>query len=209
MKKADLPKHIEKRTSRLIIRQYKLSDYHAWKAAFFTVPPSKSRFDRIAGRHSKELTLAKFKSILKYQNQLREADRYYDFAVFEKKTWRLIGFVCLMEIMRKRFQSAILGYVLFSQYWNKGYGTEMVCGCMDIAFKTLRLHRIEAGIDPDNMPSIRLAKKVGMRKECIRKKCLFTPENKWADFAIYVLTEEDWGVRPRKPKLDKKSKARY
>jgi ribosomal-protein-alanine N-acetyltransferase len=50
---------------------------------------------------------------------------------------------------------------------------------------------LEAGISPDNRKSIKLAKKVGFRKEGRSKRRLFL-NSEWKDFMIYALTSEEF-----------------
>jgi ribosomal-protein-alanine N-acetyltransferase len=95
-----------------------------------------------------------------------------------------------MDITRGVFQSAYLGYRIFNRYWGTGYGTEAVKATTQIAFKDLNLHRLEAGIEPKNIRSIKIVKRVGFRNEGLSKSRLFL-RNQWVDIALYTLTTED------------------
>ncbi len=53
----------------------------------------------------------------------------------------------------------------YRKYWNRGLATEAALGCRDYGFKTLRLERLVSLIDPGNLPSRRVAEKVGMQME--------------------------------------------
>ena len=101
-----------------------------------------------------------------------------------------------MDLSRGVFQNAYLGYRLFNKHWNKGYGKEMVRASFCMAFENLKLHRLEAGIDPRNRRSILLARSVGMRKEGLKKRALFL-NGKWQDIVIYSITCEEVGVKFR------------
>lgn len=70
----------------------------------------------------------------------------------------------------------------------------MVNGVLEIAFKALKLHRVEAGIEPQNKRSLSLAKSIGMRREGLSKRRLFL-DKKWLDMAIYAITAEEKGVK--------------
>ncbi len=77
----------------------------------------------------------------------------------------IVGFFNLSQITRGYFQSAYLGYAVGKPYAGQGYmraGLELV---LRHAFLTLRLHRIEANIQPDNHASIALASGAGFRRE--------------------------------------------
>ena len=58
-----------------------------------------------------------------------------------------------------------IGYRLARSYWGRGYGTEAVLAVREYAFNTLRIPRLIAMIDPQNLTSIRVAEKVGMHYE--------------------------------------------
>jgi ribosomal-protein-alanine N-acetyltransferase len=59
-----------------------------------------------------------------------------------------------------------------------------------LGFTKMKLHRIEAGVEPTNLRSIRLARSLKMRKEGLKKRALFLG-GKWIDIVIYALTTED------------------
>ncbi len=87
-------------------------------------------------------------------------------------------------IARDEFQWGRIGYTIHNQYWRKDYGKEAVKEAFNIAFTHLDFHRIEAHINIDNTPSIRLAESVGMQFECIRKGFIYEFDE-WTDNLIY------------------------
>lgn len=111
-----------------------------------------------------------------------------------KKRGELIGGVSLMEVSRAISQTCFLGYRIFNGHWGQGYAKEAVKAVIDIGFQDLKLHRIEAGIEPNNKRSLQLAKSLKMRREGVKKRALFL-RNKWVDLAMYTLTCEDVGRR--------------
>jgi len=64
----------------------------------------------------------------------------------------------------------ILGEV---DYWGKGIMYEAGKLLLSHAFKKLNLHRIHCGTSINNLGMIRLAKKLGMKQEGIRREALF------------------------------------
>lgn len=58
-----------------------------------------------------------------------------------------------------------LGYRLARPFWGRGYATEAARAARDYGFGVLCLPRLIALIDPQNVASIRVAEKVGMRHE--------------------------------------------
>lgn len=58
-----------------------------------------------------------------------------------------------------------LGYHIKREYCNKGYATEAAKACMDYAFKTLQYPVLYTYTRHDNIPSIKVAEKNGMKFE--------------------------------------------
>ena len=103
-------------------------------------------------------------------------------------------------ISRLSYQFANLGYEVNNQYWGQGFASEAIEAAIPTAFKTLLLHRVEAGILPKNRASIRVAKKVGLRREGLRKKYFFDGQE-WIDIVYFVAYPEDIGLKSGKPKI--------
>ena len=183
---------LERIGKQVIVRPYKKSDYQAWKTAYLSIlPKQKNAWDITAQRDESKLKRSDFEKILASQKMNRNDDYFFDFGIF-LKDGTLIGGVSIMDISRQVFQNAYLGYRIFNNYWGKGYGKEGVRLGIDIAFKDLKLHRIEAGIEPNNRRSLNLAKSLKMRREGVKKRALFL-RNKWVDLVMYTLTSEDVG----------------
>lgn len=147
----------------------------------------------LAGRDKTLLTKREFKKVLASQSQRRKDDTFYSLGVFDA-SGALVGAVSLMEVARGVSHSAYLGYRIFNTHWSLGYGKEAVQAVLDIGFKDLKLHRIEAGIEPRNIRSIKLARTLGMRHEGKKKRAIFL-RNQWVDLLIYSLTTEDLGLK--------------
>jgi ribosomal-protein-alanine N-acetyltransferase len=58
-----------------------------------------------------------------------------------------------------------LGWILVPRYERQGYTAEALEALLRYCFQTLRMHRVEAEIEPANWRSIRLAERVGFRSE--------------------------------------------
>ena len=184
--------HLVRKTKRLIIRPLELKDFAAWKKAHLTMLKPQNTWD-LGAKSGQELTKANYKKIIKNQQILRKKDLFYDLCVFDKDK-NFVGTVGIMEVARRLSQTSYLGYRIFNNYWGKGYAKEAAAAAIDIAFKDLKLHRIEAGIEPENIRSIRLAKSLKMRKEGLKKRALFL-RGKWVDLIMYTLTTEDVGLK--------------
>jgi ribosomal-protein-alanine N-acetyltransferase len=75
----------------------------------------------------------------------------------------ILAVVNVSEIVRGALQSAYLGYYAFRPHAGQGYMTEGLALALRHAFRRLRLHRLEANIQPGNLPSRRLVRRLGFR----------------------------------------------
>ncbi len=187
--------YLLRKTKNLIVRPLRLSDYKVWKEAFLKTPLQRNPWDR-EPKKSSDLTHAEFKNILRNLKRLRDTDTFFDFAVFEKSSGAYVGSVAVMDLLRSISQSAYLGYFLINRFWGKGYGKEASLAAIDIAFRDLKLHRIEAGIEPQNRRSIFTARSMGLRKEGLKKRAIFK-RGKWVDLVMYSATCEEFGIKWR------------
>jgi ribosomal-protein-alanine N-acetyltransferase len=73
----------------------------------------------------------------------------------------------------------------------KGYTTQAVKLIVKHAFEELKLHRIEAGVMPHNIGSIRVLEKAGFHKEGLARKNVKI-NGKWEDHEVLaILNLED------------------
>ena len=181
------------KTKRLIIRPLEKKDFKVWRESRLNGPEQKNVWD-LTRRKPEECTWPFFKKLLQNQNRQRKDDKFYHFTVFERDSGQIVGGVSLMEVSRALSQSAYLGYGIYNSYWGRGYGKEAVSAVINHGFKKLKLHRIEAGIEPINRRSIMLARSLGLRKEGLKKRAIFL-RNKWVDLVMYTATCEDFGIK--------------
>ncbi|MCW5658412.1 MAG: GNAT family N-acetyltransferase [Burkholderiaceae bacterium] len=87
------------------------------------------------------------------------------FLVCRRDSGAIVGVVNLTHIVMGLFCSAYLGYYAFAGHERQGLMREGLQAVVRHAFKTLKLHRLEANIQPGNAASIALAKACGFRKE--------------------------------------------
>ena len=68
---------------------------------------------------------------------------------------------------------AVLGYDLDPDYWRKGYSFEAGQIVVDYGFNLMKVHRIEADIDPQNIASKKLLLKLGFQLEGTHRERFF------------------------------------
>jgi len=101
----------------------------------------------------------------------------------------IAGIVTIDTIVRGRFQSASLSYAAFAPVAGKGYMTEGLGLVLRYAFGDLRLHRLEASIQPGNQASLRLVGRLGFRREGYSPAMLFI-DGAWRDHERWAITTE-------------------
>jgi len=85
-------------------------------------------------------------------------------AVTRKGENEMIGKVILFQFSQKNGRAEI-GYLLDRKYWRQGVMKQALGAVIEFAFNTLDLHRIEADVDSENIPSIGLLEKLGFERE--------------------------------------------
>jgi len=87
------------------------------------------------------------------------------FLVCLRESGELVGVINLSNIVLGYFRSAYLGYYAFGGFERQGLMREGLRAAVRHAFKSLKLHRLEANIQPGNAASIALVRSCGFRKE--------------------------------------------
>ena len=103
----------------------------------------------------------------------------------------IVGTVNLSQIFRGGFQNAYLGYYVGERYAGQGYMTEALRLMLRYAFLELKLHRLEANIQPDNVASIALVRRAGFVREGYSRRYLKIC-GRWRDHERWALIAEDW-----------------
>ena len=84
-------------------------------------------------------------------------------AVFEKESGKLIGMGGLTPWTWEGEALIDITYRLRESAWGKGYGWELAEALVNHGFRTLGLEQITATITPDNLPSKKIAQRLGMK----------------------------------------------
>jgi [ribosomal protein S5]-alanine N-acetyltransferase len=107
------------------------------------------------------------------------------FVVYDKGTKKMIGLVELRDIYMFDFKNSYMVYFGFKPHLRKGLMSQAVKMVIQLAFKKLKLHRLEANIQPTNLASIALAKSCGFKREgyspkFIKKNGTWKDHERWA-----------------------------
>jgi len=96
-----------------------------------------------------------------------------NWGIVEKCSNRFIGYFGFWRIVPEHCRAEI-GYALDSKYWGNGYMNETLKILIKFSFVEIKLHSIEANVNPANGNSIKLLEKIGFKKEAyFRENFLF------------------------------------
>jgi ribosomal-protein-alanine N-acetyltransferase len=103
----------------------------------------------------------------------------------------IAGWFNVSEIVRGGFQSAFLGYGGVAEFAGQGYMTEALQLVLRDVFVRLRLHRLEANIQPGNSASIALVERCGFEREGFSPRYLKVG-GRWRDHERWAIRSETW-----------------
>jgi [ribosomal protein S5]-alanine N-acetyltransferase len=113
------------------------------------------------------------------------------FVICQNVDNKIVGAITLTQIFRKAFQNCYLGYQLGVNYTGKGFMIEAVSLILQHAFENLKLHRVEANVQPHNLASIKVLERCGFTKEGFSRKYLKI-DDIWCDHERWAIIFEDW-----------------
>jgi ribosomal-protein-alanine N-acetyltransferase len=102
----------------------------------------------------------------------------------------LAGVAGISEIVRGSLRSAYLGYYAFAPHERQGLMTEGLLLVIKQAFGTLRLHRLEANVQPGNHASLELVRRLGFRREGFSRRYLKI-RGRWRDHERWALLADE------------------
>ncbi|HSN49360.1 MAG TPA: GNAT family N-acetyltransferase, partial [Flavobacterium sp.] len=108
-----------------------------------------------------------------------------NWAITLKNDLKLIGIIGLYRIIPEHFRAEI-GYMLLPKYQGKGLITEAIKETVKYGFEIMKLHSIEAVIDPENIASEKVLQKSGFIKEAHLKEDEYFEGRFW-DSVIYSI----------------------
>ena len=173
------------RTKRLLLREFKEKD---WEAVHVYASDAEVVKYLPWGPNTEEETKEFIHRAIKYQEERPRL--HFELAAVLKADDSLIG-GCDLNISSPVDRCGSIGYCLNRIYWSAGLGTEAVEALILYGFEQLGLHRIWATCDPENLASIRVLEKAGMKREGQLRENAWM-RGKWRDSLIYAVLDREW-----------------
>jgi len=142
------------------------------------------------GRASPPITVKQFEAFMKRNAQ----PDGLGLLICRADDGAVMGSIALSQIFYGGFQSAYLGYQIGADFAGQGYMTEAIQLMLRHAFMNLKLHRLEANIQPDNAPSLALVKRAGFTREGYSRRYLKIC-GRWRDHERWAILADDWRKR--------------
>ncbi len=146
---------VEVTTERLVMRQWRQSDFEVY-ADFFSSPET-ARF--VGGEMSRDKAWRAMATMAGHWM----LKGFGVWAVEQKSAPGLVGAIGLWE--PEGWPELEVGYWLTPQAHGKGYATEAAVRARDYAYAELGAKTLVSYIDPDNLPSRRVAERMGAQHE--------------------------------------------
>lgn len=87
---------------------------------------------------------------------------------------------------------AEIGWCLSPEHQGHGYAGEAVAELVTVCFEELGLRRLTAEAFADNLASVRVMEKVGMRREAVHRQESLHRDRGWLDSVVYALLADEW-----------------
>jgi [ribosomal protein S5]-alanine N-acetyltransferase len=173
----------------VVLRPARLADAHAWReirirnAAWLrpweATEPEKSLYQSSLGTYLHMLAGA-------YRERLQRRGLSWVIVFGDE----LAGQLTVGSIVRGSNRSALIGYWIDQKFAGRGIVPTALAMAVDHSFKVVGLHRLEAGIQPENHASRRVMEKLGFHEEGLRRGLVHI-NGAWRDHLCYALTAEE------------------
>ncbi|MDA3026198.1 MAG: GNAT family protein [Actinomycetota bacterium] len=132
---------------------------------------------------------ASFYQIVKNLRIEAKAQRSLPFVMEIDK--KIAGQITVANINYGSTRSAYIGYWIAEEFAGKGYTPLAVAMAIDHCFEVLKLHRLEITIRPENLKSLRVVEKLGLRSEGLRPKYLHI-DGDWRDHLVFAINKDEY-----------------
>ena len=181
---------------RVELRALQVDDWDGWRAVRIRSRDWLERWEPLGepGAPDPALDRDAFRARCNAWDRQRQFDLSYGFGIFVRRGGGFVGEVSLGSVQRGPFQSAFGGYWIDAGPAGTGLVPEGVAVVSRFAFEELALHRVEAASVPRNDRSLRVAAKLGLRREGTSERFLQI-QGVWEDHARFAITAEEWEER--------------
>lgn len=103
---------------------------------------------------------------------------------------RLVGQMNISNVVHGALRSCTVGYWVDGAIAGRGITPTALAIAIDHCFSAVGLHRVEVDIRPENLPSLRVVQKLGLRREGFYERFLDI-DGDWRDHVAFAITVEE------------------
>jgi RimJ/RimL family protein N-acetyltransferase len=165
-------------------------------------PPTLKDVEDIAA-NANHIDVSRYLALVPYPYSIKDAkdfmkflrkkakDNPYNFGIILKHSGKLVGMIGFTGLDKFSAKTEV-GYWLGKKYWRQGITTEALKAMVKFAFRKLKLVRLQADVAIENKASAKLLKKVGFKKEGLKRKgARAKSTGKWHDTYHFGLLRSD------------------
>ncbi len=127
---------------------------------------------------------------LNWYDTISKEQTGFRWVIEEAESKKVIG-TCGFLNYEKEHNRIEIGYDLNQSYWGKGVMKEAISCIIPFAFFTMKINKIEAKVEPENLSSIRLLEKLNFYKEGVLRQHEFE-KGKYIDLAIFSILKSEY-----------------
>ncbi|MDR3573319.1 MAG: GNAT family protein [Anaerolineaceae bacterium] len=176
-------------TDRLYLRPIQQDDLESFIA--YRSDPLVARYQGWEAPYPREKAVVFLEEMKNKQPGLR--GDWYQIIVTLKTDGQVIGDVAF-HIFAEDILQAEIAFTFVRSYWGQGYATEAASRLLDYLFGELRLHRVRAICDVENLASARVLERLGMRREGDFIENIWF-KGKWGSEFLYAILDREWQIR--------------
>ncbi len=173
-------------TTRLILRSFQDSDleeFHKYRAHSLV-----ARYQGWEVPYERE-TAKSFLDEMK-TTQAGTTGKWFQAAIHLKNNEEIVG-DCAFHVMTKDPRQAFIGITIARPYWRKGIAGEACARLLDYLFRELKLHRVVAECDVENVASCALLSSLGFRQEAHLVENIWF-KGGWGSEYHFAMLEREW-----------------
>jgi ribosomal-protein-serine acetyltransferase len=133
---------------------------------------------------------AAFTQFIDWAHTERSTGKYVCYGIVPRGEADAVGVFELRQLQPGFFRGE-LGFVMASRLWGRGVFPEGAKLLLDFAFRTVRVHRIEARAAVDNARGNAALQKLGAQREG-RLRDAFWREDHYIDQFLWAILDSDW-----------------
>jgi ribosomal-protein-alanine N-acetyltransferase len=118
-------------------------------------------------------------------------DDFEAFLFLRRDNGELVGSCNLSQIFRGNFKNAYMGFAAVAGHARQGYMREGLSLVLNRAFGPMRLHRVEANVQPANLASRSLVASLGFVLEGLSERYLKIG-GRWRDHERWAIRADIW-----------------